>query len=168
MRGFQNLTEVSKNLEHQLNHAIFGLIPTVCQDRFDGLEDLHHYEENNLTESGDESYISDDITGLDEIAALISRGYEDIRASNPDIWYHEKQIDEIITKVIKRKSYRVFEELMSPFVGLQGVDFQIEALLLAAKFVPFVPRIASNIQYWVTTNFNLSTMQLENYINKLL
>ena len=163
MRGFQNLTEVSKNLEHQLNHAIFGLIPTVCQERFDGLEDLHHYEENNLTESGDESYISDDIIGLDEIAALISRGYEDIRASNPDIWYHEKQIDEIITKVIKRKSYRAFEELMSPFLGLQGVDFQIEALLLAAKFVPFVPKIASNIQHWVTTNFNLSTIQLENY-----
>ena len=143
-------------------------MPTVCKDRSDDLEDLHHYEENNLIESGDESYISDDVIGLDEIAALISRGYEDIRASNPDIWYHEKQIDEIITKVIKRKSYRAFEELMSPFVGLQGVDFQIEALLLAAKFVPFVPRIASNIQHWLTTNFNLSTMQLENYIHRLL
>ena len=165
MRGFQNLTEVSKNLEHQL---IFGLLPTVCQDRLDDLEDLHHYEESILNESDNESEISDDLIGLDELASLISKGYEDIRASNPDIWYHEKQIDEVITKVIKRESFRAFEELMSPFVGLQGVDFQMEALLLAAKFVPFVPRIASNIQYWVTTNFNLSTMQLENYIHSLL
>ena len=163
VRGYENLTEVSKILDYQLNHYIFGLLPTVCQDRFDDLEDLHHYEENNLTESDDESYIPDDIIGLDEIAALISRGYEDIRASNPDIWSHEKQIDEIITRVIRRKSYRAFEQLMSPFEGLQGVDIQIEALLLAAKFVPFVPKIASNIQHWVTTNFNLSTMQLENY-----
>ena len=163
VRGFENLTEVSKILHYQLNHYIFGLLPTVCQDRFDDLEDLHHYEENNLTESDDESYIPDDIIGLDEIAALISRGYEDIRASNPDIWSHEKQIDEIITRVIRRKSYRAFEQLMSPFEGLQGVDIQIEALLLAAKFVPFVPKIASNVQHWVTTNCQLSTKQLEDY-----
>ena len=163
VRGFENLTEVSKILDYQLNHYIFGLLPTVCQDRFDDLEDLHHYEENNLTESDDESYIPDDIIGLDEIAALISRGYEDIRASNPDIWSHEKQIDEIITRVIIRKSYRAFEQLMSPFEGLQGVDIQIEALLLAAKFVPFVPKIASNVQHWVTTNCQLSTKQLEDF-----
>ena len=163
VRGYANLTEVSKILDYQLNYCIFGLLPTVCQDRFDDLEDLHHYEENNLTESDDESYIPDDIIGLDEIAALISRGYEDIRASNPDIWSHEKQIDEIITRVIRRKSYRAFEQLMSPFEGLQGVDIQIEALLLAAKFVPFVPKIASNIQHWVTTNCQLSNKQLEDY-----
>ena len=157
------MTEVSKILEYQLNHYIFGLMPTVCQDRFDHLEDLHHRDENNLTEFDDESYIPDDITGLDEIAALLSRSYEDIRASNPDIWAHEKQIDEIITRVIKRKSYQAFEQLMSPLVGLQGIDKQIDTLLLAARFVPFVPKIAANIQYWVTNNFNVSTKQLESY-----
>ena len=129
---------------------------------------MHHFEENNLTESDDDSYISDDIIGLDEIAALISRGYEDLRASNPVIWSHEKQIEEIIARVIKRKSYRAFEQLMTPFVGLQGIDIQIDALLLAARFVPFVPKIASNIQYWVTTNFNLSTKQLQNYNARLI
>ena len=163
MRGFQNLTEVSKNLEHQL---MFGLLPTICQDRLDDLEDLHHFEESILNESDNESENSDDLIGLDELASLISKGYEDIRASNPDIWYHEKQIDEVITKVIKRESFRAFEELMSPFVGLQGVDIQIEALLLAAKFVPFVPKIVSNIQNWVTTNLNLSILNLENYTAK--
>ena len=132
------MTEVSKILEYQLNHNIFGLIPTVCQDRFDHLEDLHHRDENNLTESDDESYIPDDIIGLDEIAALLSRSYEDIRASNPDIWSHEKQIEDIITRVLKRKSYRAFEQLMNPFEGLQGIDVQIDCLLLAARFVPFV------------------------------
>ena len=153
---------------YQLNNYINGLIPTVCQDRFDHLDDLHRYEENNLTESDDESYISDDIIGLDEIAALISRGYEDIRSSNPDICSHEKQIEEIITRVIKRKSYRAFEQLMTPFVGLKGIDIQIDALLLAAKFVPFVPKIALNIQHWVTTNFNLSIKQLQNYDARLI
>ena len=74
VRGYENLTEVSKILDYQLNHCIFGLLPTVCHDRFDDLEDLHHYEENNLTESDDEPYIPDDIIGLDEIAELISRG----------------------------------------------------------------------------------------------
>ena len=162
------MTEVSKILEYQHNHYIFGLMPTVCQDRFDLLEDLHHRDENNLTEFDDESYIPDDITGLDEIAALLSRSYEDIRASNPDIWAHEKQIDEIITRVIKRKSYHAFEQLMSPLVGLQGIDKQIDTLLLAARFVPFVPKIAANIQYWVTNNFNVSTKQLQNYNARLI
>ena len=46
-RGFQNLTEVSKILEHQLNHDIFGLIPTVCQDRFQ--LDLHGSVDNDFT-----------------------------------------------------------------------------------------------------------------------
>ena len=100
MRGFQNLNEVSKILQHHLNHFVDGLIPTVCQDRFDHLENLHDYkEEYYLIETEDnEEYTSDDIIGLDEVAELLSKGYEDIRASNPDIWSTEKQIDEIIAR----------------------------------------------------------------------
>ena len=41
---------------------------------------------------------------------------------------------------------------------------QFDALLLAAKFMPFVPKIASNIQYWVSSNLNVSNKQLEDYI----
>ena len=73
----------------------------------------------------------------------------------------------IIAEVIKKKSYRAFEELMSPFEGFKGIDLQIDALLLAARFIPFVPKIASNIQHWVITNINLSNDQLENYNEKL-
>ena len=69
-------------------------------------------------------------------------------------------------EVIKKKSYRAFEELMSPFEGFKGIDLQIEALLLAARFIPFVPKIASNIQNWVIANINLSNDQLENYNEK--
>ena len=172
VRGFQNLTEVSKILEYQMNHDIFGLIPTVCQDRFDQFDILHGFEENNFTESDDEFNHFDDIIGIDEIAAIISKGYEDIRASNPKIRSMENQIDknqfdELIVRVLKRKSYRAFEELMIPFSEFQSSDMQIDALLLAAKFIPFVPKIAANIQYWVTSNLNLSTQQLQNYNENL-
>ena len=71
--------------------------------------------------------------GPDEIAELISKGYEDIRASNPEIWSTEQQIDEIIAEVIRKKSFRAFEQLMSPFEGFKGIDLQIDVLLLAAK-----------------------------------
>ena len=43
-----------------------------------------------------------------------------------------------ITQVIEGKSYRAFEELMSPFEGHQGIDLQIYAVLLAVRFIPFV------------------------------
>ena len=40
--------------------------------------------------------------------------------------------------MIEGKSYRAFEELMSPFEDFQGIDIQIYAVLLAARFIPFV------------------------------
>ena len=142
------------------------------QDRFDDLENLHNSDEyilNRTNESSgrvnvsvsDELFNSEEIFGLDEIAELISKGYDDIRASNPEIRSKEEQIDEIIAEVIRRKSYRAFEQLMSPFEGFKGIDLQIDVLLLAAKFIPFVPSLASNIQTWVTTNIKLSNDQFE-------
>ena len=52
-------------------------------------------------------------------------------------------------------------------VDTLGIDLQIDVLLLAAKFIPFVPSIASNIQTWVITNINLSNDQFEIYNEKL-
>ena len=67
-----------------------------------------------------------------------------------------------------QKSYLAFEELMTPFLEIQGVDMQVDTLLLAAKFIPFVPKIAANIQYWVTSNLNISTTDLLDYNKALL
>ena len=103
------------------------------QDRFDDLENLHTHDEYILDRTNessqrvnvsvsDEVLNSEEISGLDEIAELISKGYEDIRASNPEIWSKEEQIDEIIAEVIRKKSYRAFEQLMSPFEGFIGID----------------------------------------------
>ena len=52
-------------------------------------------------------------------------------------------------------------------VDTLGIDLQIDVLLLVAKFIPFVPSIASNIQTWVTTNINLFNDQFEIYNEKL-
>ena len=104
------------------------------QDRFDDLENLHTHDEYILDRTNessqrvnvsvsDEVLNSEEISGLDEIAELISKGYEDIRASNPEIWSKEEQIDEIIAEVIRKKSYRAFEQLMSPFEGFIGIDW---------------------------------------------
>ena len=104
------MTEVSKILEYQLSHSIDGLIPTVCQDRCEDFENLHNHDEDNLTEtdessqrnvsltslSDDKLFNSDEIVGLDEIAELLSKGYEDIRASNPDIWSIEEETNEFL------------------------------------------------------------------------
>ena len=104
------MTEVSKILEYQLSHSIDGLIPTVCQDRFEHFENLHNHDEDNLTEndelsqrkvsltslSDDKLFHSDEIVGLDKIAELLSKGYEDIRASNPDIWSIEEETNEFL------------------------------------------------------------------------
>ena len=80
------------------------------------------------SESDDGHFISDDIIGLDEIARIISEGYQDIRASNPKICHSEDKIDKLITYVLKKKSYRTFEQLMSPFEKLQGTDIQVRDL----------------------------------------
>ena len=136
------------------------------------MDNFHASEQNIFTDSEDEVFDEsyDDITmvDLDEIAAIISKGYEDIRESNPDILSKEDQIDLLINRVLKRKSYRAFEELMTPFLALHGADMQVDALLLAAKFIPFVPKIAANIQYWVTSNLNISTKDLLDYNKALL
>ena len=66
------------------------------QDRFDDLENLHTHDEYILDRTNessqrvnvsvsDEVLNSEEISGLNEIAELISKGYEDIRASNPEI-----------------------------------------------------------------------------------
>ena len=100
--------EVSIILENQLNTDTSGLIPTVCRDRYDHLDNFHASEQNIFTDSVDETSDEsfDDITmiDLDEIAAIISQGYEDIRASNPNISPKEDQIDLLINRVLKRKS----------------------------------------------------------------
>ena len=172
VREFQNLTEVSIILENQLNTDTSDLIPTVCRDRFDHLDNFHASEQNIFTDSVDEIFDEsyDDITivDLDEIAAIISKGYEDIIESNSSIRSKEDQIDLLINGVLKRKSYRAFEELMTPFLEIQGVDMQVDTLLLAAKFIPFVPKIAANIQYWVTSNLSISTNDLLDYNKALL
>ena len=100
-----------------------SIIP--MKDRFDQFDNLHHSEQDNFTESDDEHFITDEIIGLDEIARIISEGYQDIRASNPNICHKEEQIDKLITYVLKKKSYRTFEQLMSPFEKLQGTDMQV-------------------------------------------
>ena len=45
---------------------------------------------------------------------------------------------------------------------------QVDTLLLAAKFIPFVPKIAANIQYWVKSILNISTTDLLDYNKALL
>ena len=95
------------------------------KDRFDQFDDLHQSENDNFTESDDDHFVTDEIIGLDEIAAIISQGYQDIRESNPNICHKEDQIDKLITYVLKKKSYRTFEQLMSPFEKLQGTDMQV-------------------------------------------
>ena len=56
---------------------------------------------------------------------------------------------------------------MTPLEELKGIDMQVDVLLLAAQFVPFVPQIAENIQRWVTQNLNLSIQNLETYSKTL-
>ena len=52
-----------------------------------------------------------------------------------------------ITQVIEGKSYRAFEELMSPFEGFQGINLQIYAVLLAARFILFVLALFVDLDY---------------------
>ena len=160
--GLQNLTEASKILEYRLSHDSLSLVPTVCQNRSDEFNDLHSCERSPLIEYDDDVFL--DELNLDEIASLISKGYEDIRSSNPYIRSTEDQVDKLIWRVLRRKSYRAFEELMTPLLDIQGIDMQVDFLLLAALFVPSVPKIASNIQYWVTSNLNVSFSKLQGII----
>ena len=119
-------------------------------------------DQSNRIES-EEEFNFDKVMDLDEIAAIISKGYEDIRASNPNMISQEDKIDELIGQVLRRESYRAFEQLMNPFLQLRTNDNQVDILLFAAQFAPYVPKIATSIQFWVCNNLDLSFQQLQDY-----
>lgn len=133
--------------------------------------DLHQFNisggQSNIIGSDDEFNFSDEEMDLDEIAAIISQGYEDIRASNPNMQSQEDEIDELIGRVLRRNSYRAFEQLMTPFLELKGNDIEVDTLLLTAQFALSVPKIAKNIQSWVSSNLDVSIQHLQNYKESL-
>ena len=92
-----------KNIE-KTPFDICGIIPTVCQDRKEDKEYIPEYLhgdshlQHNFTESDDDFIYDDDLIDIDKVALMISKGYEDIRASNPNIISSEDRIDTLIAR----------------------------------------------------------------------
>ena len=96
-----------------------------------------------------------------------------IRSSNPELISYEDEIDAIITDMIRKKSIQALDQFMAPSIYFQGWDSQIDALLLGARIIPLIPKIATNIGGWITSYFNVQQaatqqQQHENIKNKSL
>ena len=128
------------------------------------LENLH-WKDVNTVITGDSDDFFDET--LDEIAEILSNGYEDIRTSNPNILENEHQIEELIAKIlgeiIRDKSVNTFEQSMILLACFQGEDAQIDALLLAARLMQLVPNIVTSIQEIVASHFDVSDEQQQIY-----
>ena len=128
------------------------------------LENLH-WKDVNTVITGDSDDFFDET--LDEIAEILSNGYEDIRTSNPCILDNEHQIDELIAEIlgeiIRDKSVNTFEQSIALLACFQGGDAQIDILLLAARLMQLVPNIVTSIQEIVASHFDVSDEQQQIY-----
>ena len=128
------------------------------------LENLHQKDVNTVITSDSDDFFDET---LDEIAEILSNGYEDIRTSNPNILENEHQIEELIAKIlgeiIRDKSVNTFEQSMILLACFQGEDAQIDALLLAARLMQLVPNIVTSIQEIVASHFDVSDEQQQIY-----
>ena len=128
------------------------------------LENLHQKDVNTFITGYSDDFFDEK---LDEIAEILSNGYEDIRTSNPNILENEHQIDELIAEIlgeiIRDKSVNTFEQSMTLLACLQGEDAQIDVLLLATRLMQLIPNIATSIQRIVASLFDVSNEQQQVY-----